>query len=63
MKILDALSQETININLNAKDKKGVIDELAAPVAKLACNSVNVVCSISWKLAWAVPNISQSAKA
>ena len=36
MKILDVLSQETINVNLNAKDKKGVIDELAAPVAKLA---------------------------
>lgn len=36
MKILDVLSEETININLKAKDKKGVIDELVVPAANMA---------------------------
>ena len=33
MKILDVLNKENIIINLKAKDKKGVLDELVAPVA------------------------------
>jgi PTS system nitrogen regulatory IIA component len=36
MKILDVLKKEAININLAARDKKGVLDELAAPVASAA---------------------------
>ena len=36
MKILDALSRDAINVNLKARDKKSVIDELVAPVAVLA---------------------------
>lgn len=36
MKILDVLKTEAININLTARDKKGVLDELAAPVASAA---------------------------
>ena len=36
MKILDVLKKEAININLTARDKKGVLDELAAPVASAA---------------------------
>ena len=36
MKILDVLNKEAINVNLNARDKKGVLDELAAPVASAA---------------------------
>lgn len=35
MKILDVLSKEAICNDLKAKDKKGVLDELAAPVAQL----------------------------
>lgn len=35
MKILDVLNKEAISIDLKAKDKKGVLDELAAPVAQL----------------------------
>jgi PTS system nitrogen regulatory IIA component len=35
MKILDVLSSEAINIDLKAKDKKGVLDELVVPAAKL----------------------------
>jgi PTS system nitrogen regulatory IIA component len=34
MKILDVLNTSAINLNLKAKDKKGILDELAAPVAK-----------------------------
>jgi PTS system nitrogen regulatory IIA component len=33
MKILDVLTAETVNVNLRAKDKKGILDELVAPVA------------------------------
>jgi PTS system nitrogen regulatory IIA component len=36
MKILDVLKKENIVINLKAKDKKGVLDELVAPVANSA---------------------------
>ena len=36
MKILDVLKKEAININLTARDKKGVLDELVAPVASSA---------------------------
>lgn len=36
MKILEVLSKETICIDLKATDKKGVLDELATPVATLA---------------------------
>jgi len=36
MKILDVLSPDAINVDLKAKDKKGVLDELAVPVAKLS---------------------------
>jgi nitrogen PTS system EIIA component len=35
MKILDVLSKETICVDLQATDKKGVLNELAAPVAQL----------------------------
>jgi PTS system nitrogen regulatory IIA component len=35
MKILDVLSKETICLDLKATDKKGVLDEMAAPVARL----------------------------
>lgn len=35
MKILDFLYRETVNTNLQSTDKKGVLDELAAPVAEL----------------------------
>ncbi|MCP4746149.1 MAG: PTS sugar transporter subunit IIA [Desulfobacteraceae bacterium] len=34
MKILSVLKKEYININLHAKDKKGVLDELVTPVAQ-----------------------------
>jgi len=36
MKILDVLKKETILVDLKSKDKKGVIEELVAPVAKYA---------------------------
>lgn len=36
MKILDVLSLEAINIDLKAKDKKGALDELVVPAAKLS---------------------------
>ncbi|MGD9212977.1 MAG: PTS sugar transporter subunit IIA, partial [Desulfobacteraceae bacterium] len=36
MKILDVLKKETILVNLKARDKKGVIDELVTPVAEIA---------------------------
>ncbi len=36
MKILDVLSKQAINIDLKAIDKKGILDELVAPVASLA---------------------------
>jgi PTS system nitrogen regulatory IIA component len=36
MKILDVLTVDTINVNLRAKDKKAILDELVAPAAKLA---------------------------
>lgn len=35
MKILDVLSKDAINVDLKAKDKKGVLDELVAPVARM----------------------------
>jgi len=35
MKILDVLNKETVLVDLKAKDKKGVLDELVAPVAQL----------------------------
>jgi PTS system nitrogen regulatory IIA component len=35
MKILDVLTQETINVELKANDKKGILDELVGPVAQL----------------------------
>ena len=35
MKILDVLSKETICLDLKATDKKEVLDEMAAPVARL----------------------------
>ncbi len=34
MKILDVLNTDAINVNLKAKDKKGILDELVAPVAE-----------------------------
>lgn len=34
MKILDVLDKNNVIINLKAKDKKGVLNELAAPVAQ-----------------------------
>lgn len=36
MKILDALPKEAILSDLKASDKKGIIEELVSPVAKLA---------------------------
>ena len=36
MKILDVLSSETILVDMKAVDKKGVIEELVTPVARLA---------------------------
>ena len=36
MKILDVLNKETINVDLAAKDKKGILDELVAAVAQVA---------------------------
>jgi nitrogen PTS system EIIA component len=36
MKILDVLTPETIVIDLKSKDKKGILEELAAPVAAAA---------------------------
>lgn len=36
MKILDVLNKDAINVNLKARDKKGIIDELVAPVASIA---------------------------
>jgi PTS system nitrogen regulatory IIA component len=36
MKILDVLNKETINVDLKATDKTGVLDELVAPVARFA---------------------------
>lgn len=35
MKILDVLTHKTINVELKANDKKGILDELVAPVAQL----------------------------
>jgi nitrogen PTS system EIIA component len=39
MKILDVLSKDAINVDLKAKDKKGVLDELVAPVARMTGTS------------------------
>ena len=36
MKILDVLHKETILVDLKSVDKKGVLDELGAPVAQVA---------------------------
>ena len=36
MKILDVLSKEAINVDMQARDKKGILDELVAPVAAAA---------------------------
>jgi PTS system nitrogen regulatory IIA component len=33
MKILEVLDQKAINIDLKAKDKKGLLDEMVAPIA------------------------------
>lgn len=35
MKLLEVLHPEAINIDLRARDKKAVLDELAAPVARI----------------------------
>jgi PTS system nitrogen regulatory IIA component len=34
MKIMDVLNIEAINVDLKARDKKGILDELVAPVAE-----------------------------
>lgn len=36
MKILDVLKEEAILVNLKARDKKGVIEELVAPVSRIS---------------------------
>ncbi|MGD9006870.1 MAG: PTS sugar transporter subunit IIA [Desulfobacteraceae bacterium] len=36
MKILDVLNNETINVDLKATDKKGILDELVGPIARFA---------------------------
>lgn len=36
MKILDVLHKEAILVNLEARDKKGILEELVAPVARIA---------------------------
>ena len=33
MKILDVLREETISVDLQAKDKKGILEELVEPVS------------------------------
>ena len=33
MKIIDVLNTEAINVDLTARDKKGILEELVAPVA------------------------------
>lgn len=44
MKILDVLQKEAILDDLKSKDKKGVLDELVAPVARIAeVNHENLV--------------------
>lgn len=39
MKILDVLDREAINVDLKAKDKKGILDELAMPIARMTGTS------------------------
>lgn len=46
MKILDKLPKEAILCDLKAKDKKGIIEELAAPLAKIAESSINEVVQV-----------------
>lgn len=36
MKIIDVLNKDAINVNLTARDKKGVLEELVVPVAAAA---------------------------
>ncbi|MFZ5564751.1 MAG: PTS sugar transporter subunit IIA [Thermodesulfobacteriota bacterium] len=36
MKILDALRKETVLVNLESRDKKGVLEELTLPAAKIS---------------------------
>ena len=36
MKILDVLHKEAILVNLEAQDKKGILEELVAPVARIS---------------------------
>ncbi|OQX25506.1 MAG: PTS fructose transporter subunit IIA [Desulfobacteraceae bacterium IS3] len=36
MKILDVLQKEAVIVNLNSKDKKSLVEELAKPVARIA---------------------------
>lgn len=36
MKIVDALHKETIIVNLESNDKKGILEELVAPVARIS---------------------------
>ncbi|MBW2010525.1 MAG: PTS sugar transporter subunit IIA [Deltaproteobacteria bacterium] len=36
MKIVDALHRETIIVNLESNDKKGILEELVAPVARIS---------------------------
>jgi PTS system nitrogen regulatory IIA component len=35
MKILDVLSKEAVNVDLKATDKKGILDELVSPIARI----------------------------
>jgi PTS system nitrogen regulatory IIA component len=39
MKILDVLNKNAINVDMTANDKKGILDELVAPVAAVAGES------------------------
>jgi PTS system nitrogen regulatory IIA component len=39
MKILDVLNKDAINVDMTANDKKGILDELVAPVAAVAGES------------------------
>lgn len=46
MKILDLLSTEAINVDLKAKDKKGILDELVTPVAHQAGAGHEELCKV-----------------
>ncbi len=46
MKIIDGLHEETVMTDLKSNDKKGVLEELSAPMAKITGISHNVLVKI-----------------